>query len=337
MIIEKTDFLTADMMDLLTDLVLDVYETDGVRYNVPEDASLYVLLYEEHVHKDHTADKKETRPAKENQSNPAGAREGNMAETTDPLPDELVSVLALYEMGETYQGKTVMEIVAFTGPKHRKKGYFKLLFESVKKELGGYSVRFAVYEDILTGNIAGAAVKAALRSAGTKHDHDELLMKFLLNMPQESRRDASGTADVAVDIRENTKASLDTAKDWPDDPNDAAVDEARSKKSDFAIQKNEDNDGDWFHVTTHYGECYYRIYDDGTAYIYGILTLGRFQKRGHALKMLKNLLSFLEEEGLKQAVLEVSSANIAALNLYKKLGFEVTERLGYYIIPAQDR
>ena len=38
MLVIKTDYLTDDMYDALTDLVLDVNEADGAKYAVPDDA-----------------------------------------------------------------------------------------------------------------------------------------------------------------------------------------------------------------------------------------------------------------------------------------------------------
>lgn len=140
MIIEKTDYLDDDMLDLLTDLVLDVNEADKSNYTVPDDASYYVLLYED---EELCGD------------------------------DELIAAMALYEMGETYGGKAVMEIVAFTGPKYRRQGYFELLLSSLKDELKGYAPRFALYLDRAT-----EGTMVALKSVSAIYDHDELLMEL---------------------------------------------------------------------------------------------------------------------------------------------------------------
>lgn len=258
MIIEKTDFLNDDMSDLFTDLVLDVNEVDGGKYTVPDDADFYALMYEE----------------------------------TKDIPDELLSAIAVYDMGETHSKKDVAELVAFTGPKHRGKGYFKLLFQSLKEELKDVSLRFAVYEDTAVAKTR-ATVKSTLKSIGAHPDHDELLMKLFLVTEKEFE-----VPKLSINIT-SLKAS--------------------------------DADDPTFRVTTPFGECLFKIYDN-TAYVYGILTYEKFQNKGFAAGMLKQLFSYLRKKDINGVTLEVSSENTAALNLYKKLGFEVVERLTYYYL-----
>lgn len=57
-----------------------------------------------------------------------------------------------------------------------------------------------------------------------------------------------------------------------------------------------------------------------------------FRKCGFAAGLMKTLLNYLAEKGVKKVFLEVRVSNIAAQNLYKKLGFSVIgQRKNYYV------
>lgn len=166
MIIVKTDYLTDDMLDSVTDLVLDVNEEDNVKYAVPDDADYYALMYDDGT---------------------AGVSIPEELDADELDPDGLAAFIALYEMGETHNGEEVIELSAFTGPQYRKRGCFKTLMASLSEELSDFSVRFAVYE--------GTANTEALKSIGALYDHDELMMALRL-----SDAEPSGNAGFDVNI-----------------------------------------------------------------------------------------------------------------------------------------
>ena len=92
--------------------------------------------------------------------------------------EQLLSVLAAYSMGETFQGRNITEISAFTDPEERKKGYFKKLLGTLREQPEGDAVfRFAVYETAVTD--------AVLRKLGAVRDHAELIMKAELTQKPE--------------------------------------------------------------------------------------------------------------------------------------------------------
>ena len=269
MTIIKTDYLTDDMLDSMTDLVLDVNEADSVRYAVPDDADYYALCY-----------------ADDNEDDIVIPEEIDV-ENLDP--DGLMGVIALYEMGETHREKTVIELSAFTAPKFRRKQVFKNLLSSLREELSDFAVRFAVYE--------GAANLEALKKAGAVFDHDEVMMALKLE-----GADLSSDADFKVETEAETI---------------------------------EDEGGSYmeFTVNTPYGRCYARLYEK-RAYIFGILTHDSKRRKGYASVMLKRLMKLLRDEyGAIEATLEVATDNEPAFSLYKKLGFEVMDRLSYYYLP----
>jgi GNAT superfamily N-acetyltransferase len=53
--------------------------------------------------------------------------------------------------------------------------------------------------------------------------------------------------------------------------------------------------------------------------------------KGHATRMLEKLFARLAADGIKKVILQVSGDNAAALALYKKTGFRITETLSYYL------
>lgn len=62
-----------------------------------------------------------------------------------------------------------------------------------------------------------------------------------------------------------------------------------------------------------------------------VATKSEFQRRGIASLILKNLFEGAKERGAQKMFLEVEVDNQAAINLYKKLGFElISERKNYY-------
>ncbi len=269
MTIIKTDYLTDDMLDSLTDLVLDVNEADSVRYAVPDDADYYALCYTD-----------------DNEDNIVIPDEVD-AEKLDP--DGLMGVIALYEMGETHGEKTVIELSAFTAPKSRRRQVFKSLLSSLNEELSEFAGRFAVYE--------GGANLEALKKTGAVFDHDEVMMALNLD-----------------------SADLESDADF---------------KAEIEAEIIEDEGGSYmeFTVNTPYGRCYARLYEK-RAYIFGILTHDSKRRKGYAAAMLKQLGRLLRDKyGASEATLEVSADNEPAFKLYKKLGFEVMDRLSYYYLP----
>ena len=92
--------------------------------------------------------------------------------------------------------------------------------------------------------------------------------------------------------------------------------------------------------------CFYWIQAEGEAEPLGlilvnlvadegeILTFGvcpEWRRRGVACSMLQQLMEQLEEHRISQLLLEVDTANQAALGLYGALGFEtIATRKGYY-------
>jgi ribosomal-protein-alanine N-acetyltransferase len=55
-----------------------------------------------------------------------------------------------------------------------------------------------------------------------------------------------------------------------------------------------------------------------------------YRRKGIAQKILHEIEALFKERGIKEAVLEVREDNVAALNLYQKLGYKKVGRLEQY-------
>jgi len=67
-----------------------------------------------------------------------------------------------------------------------------------------------------------------------------------------------------------------------------------------------------------------------TAYVVNVSTLKRYRKKGIATRAMVNLMEFCRRQGMKYVALDVELDEVAALNLYRKLGFkEFGESKGY--------
>jgi [ribosomal protein S18]-alanine N-acetyltransferase len=63
----------------------------------------------------------------------------------------------------------------------------------------------------------------------------------------------------------------------------------------------------------------------------------RHRRQGLATVLLQGIMKEAAEEGARRATLEVRESNTAALELYARLGFQVTaRRRNYYTNPVED-
>lgn len=67
-----------------------------------------------------------------------------------------------------------------------------------------------------------------------------------------------------------------------------------------------------------------------SVYFYGFEIKEAYRRKGHGLAFLFGMLSLLAAD-YRRITLQVSDQNTAALSLYKKTGFTITETLSYYL------
>ena len=70
-------------------------------------------------------------------------------------------------------------------------------------------------------------------------------------------------------------------------------------------------------------------------YLYEVEVKKKSRNKGIATKCLTGLFSLLSQEAPLTVYLQVGSYNEPAVHLYKKLGFDVSEELGYYV-PTEE-
>jgi len=73
------------------------------------------------------------------------------------------------------------------------------------------------------------------------------------------------------------------------------------------------------------------VYANQSIGLFGISTASEHRKRGHALEITNSLLSWGLAEGARFAYLQVEESNLAAVNLYQKLGFKKSYSYWYRV------
>lgn len=61
-----------------------------------------------------------------------------------------------------------------------------------------------------------------------------------------------------------------------------------------------------------------------------------YKKKGIGTFLMKKLIEIYKKKGITQLKLEVRASNVAALSMYKNLGFKITNRLKHYYENGED-
>ena len=224
------------------------------------------------------------------------------------VEEELFAVLSGYLLGETIDGKQMLEVEAFTHPQMRQIGMFRMCYQSLLDDFRGYRIRFMikrpisgeddrVYErisfpdedhsrdDIDDSEVSGGPLRTAtpfvapatyetLRALGATHQYDELFMVKELARP------------IA-------------------DPGDS--------------------------LSNCYGEVHLTPFSADTIYLYGLLVYDKFLGKGHGRALMKAVETTPADGPYKKVLLQVASNNTIAVNLYDSLGYQETERVLYFL------
>ena len=224
------------------------------------------------------------------------------------VEEELFAVLSGYLLGETIDGKQVLEVEAFTHPRMRQIGMFRMCYQSLLDDFRGYRIRFMikrpisaddeqVYErisfpdedtpqdDVDDSDMSGGPLRTAtpfvapdtyetLRALGATHQYDELFMAKELARP------------IA-------------------DPGDS--------------------------LCNSYGEVHLTPFSADTLYLYGLLVYDKFLGKGHGRVLMEAVETAPADGPYKKVLLQVASNNTIAVNLYDSLGYQETERVLYFL------
>jgi ribosomal-protein-alanine N-acetyltransferase len=71
-------------------------------------------------------------------------------------------------------------------------------------------------------------------------------------------------------------------------------------------------------------------------HIVSIAVLSEYRRRGIGSSLITQALKELVNAQVKECYLEVRVSNEVGINLYRKLGFEVTQRIAYYYHDGED-
>ncbi len=100
---------------------------------------------------------------------------------------DLFAVLSGYLLGETIDEKPVLEVEAFTHPRMRQIGMFRMCYQSLLDDFRGYRIRFMIKRPIAGDDEATPFVTPdsyeTLRALGATHQYDELFMAKTLARP----------------------------------------------------------------------------------------------------------------------------------------------------------
>jgi len=245
----------------------------------------------------------------------------------------LVSFLAAYRLGGTRHKKDVMELVMLTDPAFRGRGRMRRLLQKFRQlpEAGEAAERYSVYPSKVSNSF--------LEHAGAVHEHDECVLQLKLGQDEINTTDSISTAGRA--IADSTcvaekKTLISTAA--AEKKIRESADERDISNKDSDIVSNRETDIFWniepledglreITVSNGFSRCGVQL-QGRRAVLHSVRTDRNHLRQGSAEAMLRALIGRLKAEDLVDSmILVVSSANKAAVALYKKLGFQEIERL----------
>ena len=147
-----------------------------------------------------------------------------------------------------------------------------------------------------------------------RYDHDEYLMERKL-----------------ADSKDNTKNSRFSDNRIYAVPRNPAAGQSAAEKAAAPLRLNFTAADGCRLVSCRYGECCLSEWSDGV-YLFGMLVYARFRGQGFGTRILASLIAKLSEEGCSRIVLEVSSDNLPALHLYRRMGFQIMESVSYFYL-----
>ena len=74
----------------------------------------------------------------------------------------------------------------------------------------------------------------------------------------------------------------------------------------------------------------FRLFDKDTIEIKRVYVKKRYRRKGIAYKLIKQLEKLAMEENFKYSVIETGKDNEAAINLYRKLDYEIVDNFGIF-------
>ncbi|WP_031549827.1 GNAT family N-acetyltransferase [Oribacterium sp. FC2011] len=218
------------------------------------------------------------------------------------LDSELFAVLSGYFLGETVEGKKVIEVEAFTHPSMRGIGFFSMCYNSLRDDFRDVKIKFMIKKP-LTGSDCAAYERICFEP-----DDESWDQTFRLKAP---------VPFVAPDTYE-TLRSIGAVHLYDELLMEKVLEHPISDPGDDLCNK--------------YGEVHLTGYDKETLYLYGLLVYDKYLGKGHGKALMKAVENYDKSGKYKKILLQVSSNNVIALNLYEGLGYVETERIVYMMV-----
>ncbi|NQT60510.1 MAG: GNAT family N-acetyltransferase [Bacteroidetes bacterium] len=228
--------------------------------------------------------------------------------------NQLLSVISLFA-----PKKTEAELLAFTLPLHRRKGYFWKLLQEVETELKRRETNSILF---VCNHISKEGNLTILKTAAA-YEYSEFLMSYDRN----GKCSIVGAGKVAiVKAREHDKSRL-----------------AQINKNAFIIDDEEAIEIIDGIFKSDRRKLYSILYENvlvgmigiyaeiDRKYIYGFCVDKEYQGQGIGKQALQNIVNVcLKEKSTCEIVLEVQTDNENALKLYTQVGFHVVTEFRYY-------
>ncbi|MCI8660616.1 MAG: GNAT family N-acetyltransferase [Lachnospiraceae bacterium] len=191
-----------------------------------------------------------------------------------------------------------VECQAFTHPLHRRKGYFSRLLSLALQTMEECDLLFPVSESCLD-------TMAVLRTIGGELAYKEHMMEQILPKALPPKEDS------------------DTIHSFLVPPDNIFIPDALWTFFSSGTNKDLKN--------TPAGSCYTSLASPTCLCLHHVEIDPCLRGQGLGTRMILLLLSHLNQAGIRRVILQVSGDNPAAISLYKKTGFHITETLSYYL------
>ena len=189
------------------------------------------------------------------------------------------------------------ECTAFTHPDWRQQGFFSRLLSLALESLEDCDILFPV-----SGQCPDTM--AALHAIGAEPESQELQMELNLT--------AAGLSEAGLSEPASLPVLLHTGI------------ESETGITEWTLYKDTD-------CTKILGSCQTSAVSDDCVCLHHVEILSGFRGRGYGTLLMQRLLHALQVSHIRRVILQVSGDNAAAIALYKKQGFRITETLSFYL------
>lgn len=248
------------------------------------------------------------------------------------VESELFAVLSGYLLGETIDGRQVLEIEAFTHPVMRGIGFFSTCFNSLKDDFRDYRYRF-----MIKSPVSGHADTALQHISFNSDDEDVTLTERGEErdaMSHDAEADSLSVNRVSPDEDLFNEAKLKPAVPFvsPDTWETLCALDAVHQYDELFMEKvlpsPISDPGD--DLCNTYGEVHLTAYNQDTLYLYGLLVYDKYLGKGHGREIMESIEDY-KKGPYKKILLQVSTQNTIACHLYEKLGYKEIERIVYFL------